>query len=64
MIENNKLINSAFNGKEFLTIEEFEEVTVEVCRLPKFFREPLFKKVDANGAGRVSNSEFTRFWRD
>jgi hypothetical protein len=41
-------------GKLELKKEDFEEVTVEVCGLPKFFRNVLYDRIDVLKAGKVT----------
>jgi serine/threonine-protein phosphatase 2A regulatory subunit B'' len=46
-----------------LTKEEFDNVTTEVCGLPKFFRSVLFDKIDTAKRNLVSKQQFVAYWK-
>ena len=44
-------------------INEFEDVTVEVCGFPKFFKDHLFMKLDTAKTGKVTKTQFAKYRR-
>lgn len=38
-------------------------MTVDVCGLPKFFKNVLFEKIDSAKAGKINKQQFLNFWK-
>lgn len=45
-----------------LRLEEFKEVTKEICKLPSFFSGALFRKIDIDCSGIVTRDAFVNYW--
>ncbi|KAJ6736266.1 PHOSPHATASE 2A REGULATORY SUBUNIT-RELATED [Salix viminalis] len=56
-------INHFFNNDlDGLLIDEFKPVTKIVCKLPSFFSDVLFRKIDVDCTGMVSRDVFVKYW--
>ncbi|KAG0477748.1 hypothetical protein HPP92_012467 [Vanilla planifolia] len=51
-----------FGHEDGLRIQEFKAVTKEICKLPSFFSNVLFKKIDVNFTGIVDRNSFIDYW--
>lgn len=38
-------------------------MTVNVCGLPKFFKNILFDRIDTAKAGKISKQQFVTYWK-
>ncbi|KAL9686641.1 hypothetical protein QQ045_031034 [Rhodiola kirilowii] len=47
---------------EGLRVDEFKVVTKEICKLPSFFNEVMFKKIDVDSTGIVTRDAFVNYW--
>lgn len=56
-------IAKAFSEKPSLTLEEFGPVVTDICELPLFFRDVFFAKIDQAKTGKVSQAQFTAYWK-
>lgn len=43
--------------------EEFDQITTEVCGLPKFFLNVLFERIDSGKSGKINKQHFIHFWK-
>ncbi|KAJ6773697.1 SERINE/THREONINE PROTEIN PHOSPHATASE 2A REGULATORY SUBUNIT B''EPSILON-RELATED [Salix purpurea] len=56
-------INHFFNNDlDGLLIDEFKPVTKIVCKLPSFFSDVLFRKIDVDCTGMVTRDAFVKYW--
>jgi hypothetical protein len=56
-------IDKIFTEKIELKREDFEQITVEVCGLPKFMKNMLFDRIDSGKTGKITKPMFTLFWK-
>uniref|UniRef100_A0A7N0UUN8 EF-hand domain-containing protein n=1 Tax=Kalanchoe fedtschenkoi TaxID=63787 RepID=A0A7N0UUN8_KALFE len=47
---------------EGLRVDEFKTVTKEICKLPSFFNEVLFRRIDVDSTGIVTRDSFVNYW--
>ncbi len=57
------VIDKIFTEKVELKREEFEQITTEVCGLPKFFKGMLFDRIDSGKTGKITKPHFMQFWK-
>ncbi|KAJ3682350.1 hypothetical protein LUZ60_014923 [Juncus effusus] len=55
-------LDHLFFGGEGLSIQEFRQVTKDICKLPSFLSSSLFRKIDAAGTGVVTRDAFVDYW--
>lgn len=58
-----ELIDKIFAEKIELKKEDFEQITTEVCGLPKFMKTMLFDRIDNGKAGKITKPNFQLFWK-
>jgi CheY-like chemotaxis protein len=66
-------VMAAYNGEEAiekifaekieLKKEDFEQITTEVCGVPKFFKNMLFDRIDSGKTGKITKPHFLQFWK-
>eukprot|EP01018_Ginkgo_biloba_P022035 Gb_03011 [translate_table: standard] len=58
-------IDELFGGhSDGLCLSDFLPLAKEVCKVPSFFSNLLFKKIDMENTGFVTRDEFIRYWLD
>ncbi|KAK1266122.1 hypothetical protein QJS04_geneDACA015277 [Acorus gramineus] len=45
-----------------LQVQEFKSLTRDICKLPSFFSNTLFRKIDVNCTGIVTRDQFVDYW--
>ncbi|KAG9160829.1 hypothetical protein Leryth_008657 [Lithospermum erythrorhizon] len=56
-------INQFFHGHmDGLQINELKPVTKEICKLPSFLSNALFRKIDVSSTGVVTRDAFVEYW--
>lgn len=56
-------IDKIFAEKIELKKEDFEQITTEVCSMPKFFKNMLFDRIDSGKTGKITKPHFLQFWK-
>jgi hypothetical protein len=56
-------IDKIFSEKIELKKEDFEQITTEVCGVPKFFKNMLFDRIDSGKTGKITKPHFLQFWK-
>ena len=56
-------IEKIFSEKIELKKEDFEQITTEVCGIPKFFKNMLFDRIDSGKTLKITKPHFLQFWR-
>jgi len=56
------MINEAFSTRSELKEPELITLTTELCGLPKIFNQLLFNRIDTGKIGRVTKSQFQRYY--
>ncbi|CAA6662499.1 unnamed protein product [Spirodela intermedia] len=51
-----------FGHMDGLRLDEFKEVTKEICKLPSFFSGTLFRRIDVECTGIVTQDAFVNYW--
>jgi hypothetical protein len=51
-------IDKIFSDKIELKKEDFEQITTEVCGLPKFLKNMLFDRIDSGKTGKITKPHF------
>ncbi|KAK3157776.1 hypothetical protein QOZ80_2AG0127860 [Eleusine coracana subsp. coracana] len=55
-------IDHLFFGGEGLQVQEFRQVTKDICKIPSFLSSVLFKKIDVACTGTASRDAFVDYW--
>lgn len=55
-----KIINQIYKDKEYLTLEEFIPITVELLGFPRMLNQILFKKIDKEGKNKIHKNVYLR----
>lgn len=56
-------IDKAFGGKPELKVDDFVDVTTNVCTLPKFMNKMLFQRIDLGKKGAITKMQFMTYWK-